>query len=1169
MFAQKGIHVILAVLTACALQACNRDTNSYPRKKITFHVIPRFTPDSGAVYITGDNPLLGDWNPRAVALEKQAGGSWKRTFSFPLGLHLKYKFTRGSWLNEAIDVNGLITGNSTLTIKNDTTILIEVPAWKDASERVGHKNLGSKDTLKNDTHKTITFRIVPQFIPDTAPIYIAGNSPLLGYWNPGAVRLDRHVDGSWSKSFAFPPGSQLEYKITRGYWDNEAIYSDGRIPPRNSRLEVERDTTIIIRVISWKDVLKKTRSTAAKTEGVLYKSNEQISRLDLADKYYDKGWALLKERRPDSSIFYLKKAIGHYEKLAQWRRLMVSYSDIGVNLTEKLDYENALKYYHKALDIGWKKFGDFQPALAEIYDNIGQFYKKKGDNDRAIEFYHNALASWQPILDGTISVSIPGYEPEFTYKSLGETYRLKGDSEKALEYYDKFLKKVIDTYGEPHPVVADCYDNIGNIFFDKGAFNKAKEYYNRALAIKLFFFDHDHPSLASSYRNLGNIYLRMRRYSQARDYFDKTLSIWINVRGKKHPEVAASYQSLAEFYYQQKSFDKALTCLQRSLIALVPDFNNNDIRTNPPLTNSFSDDLLLTSLELKAKVVQELSLIRPPTLKYLGASFVAYELAVELIDKIRSGYKAEDSKLFLAEKNKAVYEQAFQTALKLYETTKDRAFQEKAFLFAERGRAGILLQSLQDTEAKTFAGIPPSLLKREKELRIDLAFYDTELQKEKQKNTGRNENKIKEFENRLFVLHREYDAIIENFEQNYPAYFELKYRTQTVSAAALQATLDEQTAVVEYFVGESAIYVIIVSKEDLEIVSLPKDENFTLRVAVHFNAIKRVVDEKKYVENSICLYEALIKPVENKIAGKEKLVVIPDGVLFYVPFEALIANKSGADDRSDFTNLDYLLKRFDISYHYSATLYYKTKNKVPNQLFTETLMAVAPVFNENSDNGFILASNVWAFANLPESEKMELVTRDGSRLQELKHSEVEVQTIVKLFSDAKRKSVGYFHRQATEENFKTAVGKYKYVHISTHGFMNGDIPQLSGLAFSQPHDSTSAEDGILYSREAYNLNLRADLVVLSSCESGMGKLVKGEGLMALTRGFLYSGARNVVVSLWKVFDEHTSQLMIEFYRQMLAGKSYSAALREAKLKMIANPNTAFPASWASFVLIGA
>jgi len=194
------------------------------------------------------------------------------------------------------------------------------------------------------------------------------------------------------------------------------------------------------------------------------------------------------------------------------------------------------------------------------------------------------------------------------------------------------------------------------------------------------------------------------------------------------------------------------------------------------------------------------------------------------------------------------------------------------------------------------------------------------------------------------------------------------------------------------------------------------------------------------------------------------------------------------------------------------------------------------------------------------------VTRDGTNLDELPYSEQEVWEISKMLS--RKSGQVYVHESASEENFKNKIKDSRFVHVATHGFINSENPKLSNLAFSQPQDSSATEDGFLYSAETYNLDLNADLLVLSACQSGTGQLIRGEGLMALTRGFLYSGARNIIASIWKVFDEHTSILMVELYKQILSGKSYSAALREAKLKMIANEATAGPQSWAAFVLIG-
>ncbi len=190
--------------------------------------------------------------------------------------------------------------------------------------------------------------------------------------------------------------------------------------------------------------------------------------------------------------------------------------------------------------------------------------------------------------------------------------------------------------------------------------------------------------------------------------------------------------------------------------------------------------------------------------------------------------------------------------------------------------------------------------------------------------------------------------------------------------------------------------------------------------------------------------------------------------------------------------------------------------------------------------------------------------------EELKFSKWEVNSIVDLFLKNKPNeiSTAYFYSDASEENFKANAKDYKIVHIASHGFINEDQPDISGVIFAQPTDSAFTDDGILYSSETYNLNFNADLIVLSSCESGLGKLFRSEGMIALTRGFLYSGGSNIIFSLWKIPDKHTSELMVEFYRQMISGKTYSESLRQAKLKLIGNEITARPRSWAGFLLIG-
>jgi CHAT domain-containing protein len=319
------------------------------------------------------------------------------------------------------------------------------------------------------------------------------------------------------------------------------------------------------------------------------------------------------------------------------------------------------------------------------------------------------------------------------------------------------------------------------------------------------------------------------------------------------------------------------------------------------------------------------------------------------------------------------------------------------------------------------------------------------------------------------------------------------------------------------------------------------------------------------MQSSYKLYRILITPIEGKIAEKNKLIIIPDGMLYSIPFEALISQSADSDD---FTALDYLIKHYDISYHYSANLWLSGL-QAETSTKSAGFVAFAPVFSDQLNNSYLASRSTE-----PEIDVSYLrsasISEEGTRKRfiPLPASEQEVSAIARLFKQQGQNADLFLNQQATEEQLKSIAKDYRYVHIATHGWMDEDRPKLSGLAFSQPPDSTFIEDGILYAGEMYNLELNADLVILSACESGIGKLVRGEGPLTLTRGLLYAGADNIIISLWAVPDIDTGNLMVDVYQHMLSGKSYPQALRAVKLKMIQAGKTAFPAKWSGFVMVG-
>ena len=896
--------------------------------------------------------------------------------------------------------------------------------------------------------------------------------------------------------------------------------------------------------------------------------------IEIANIYYNIGIVEFYKSNYEAALKYSNEALAsrirslgtNHPKIAD------SYNILGLIYEKKGDFDKALEYYNKSITIKIELLGENDLGVANTYQNIGVATHHKGDYFKSLEYFNKSLAIRSKLLES----NHPQIADSYTLIAL--IHSEKGDLTKSLEYQNKALAIYLNKWGEDHPNVAYSYNNIGQIHFDQGEYDEALKYLSKSVELKIKLFGAKHRSVASTYRNIGQVYFKKNDYDKAIEYYDKCLATQLPLLGNKHIAVANTYQNIGEVYYQKNDFEKSLSFLQKAIIAALPDFNDANIYVNPPLMNMLLENDLVETLVFKADAFKKLYSSISNDIKNIEMCLVTYQLTSELIDRIVSSYKAEASKLFWGEKVLNIYDKAIQTALKLNEITQKNEYKEQAFLFAEKAKSSVLLASLRDSKAKKFAGIPDSVLEQERELRIDLAFYDTQIQKELEKNEDRDSLKLREFEAKYFTLNTKYEKLITRIEADYPKYYDLKYQTQAASILELQHSLDAQSALIEYFVGDSSIFIITVSNDNFNIHTIPKDTAFNVLTESLNESIKQV-ESQAYLPMCHQLYNLLIKPVAPKIATKEKLVIIPHGILYKIPFEALIPELPASTDRLDLAQVDYLISRYDISYHYSATLYLNSLQQMreyatENQLADEEFIGFAPVFSDEVKNGYILADNSPTIEVIRTASDLRSITLDGKWFNELLYSKQEVEKILDLFK--RRGAVGYFNTDASEENFKQNAKHYKYIHVATHGMINETNPPLSGIIFSQPTDSVYTEDGILYSGETYHLDLNADLVVLSSCESGIGKLVAGEGLMALTRGFLYAGASTLVVSLWKVSDVSTAQLMTEFYRHLKQGMSKAAALRAAKLSLLKHSlemegikfSFAHPFFWALFVLIG-
>lgn len=867
--------------------------------------------------------------------------------------------------------------------------------------------------------------------------------------------------------------------------------------------------------------------------GVIYSDKGEFN---LSLKYLELSLNVLKENELiDSSI---QSVLGNI------------FNAMAYVYQQKGDFNNAIEYYRKTIDIKISAFGESHPDLAAAYNNLAAAYFYLDDNFLALEYYLKALSiDQQHKAPDDLSF---GYR----YNNIAMVYRVNKEYDEAIKYSELAQKIFENKLGSKHSNTAGVLNNAGRIYFDKGDFIKALDLYQKALVVWEEKFGENHPFVAQAFANIGEAFGANGDYDSAIEMLKKSLSIRFSVFGEKHPKVSESYERLGNVYLKMQYYDSALYSYQKSIISLTEGFEDSRIYSNPEPEKILWNNELLSSLALKGNAF-ELRYSKSTDLNDLLAAYSCFELASRLTDKVRHSFKAEGSKLSFGIKEFSLYEKGINVSLRLFNLTNDEKYKKSAFEFSRESKAGILSDAVAEIKARNFSGIPDTLLNKEKSLQGDLTYFDTQLLNEKQKKEPALD-KIKEFEEKYFTLHQQYLSLLESFEKNYPSYYQLKYSNNVVAVELLQKQLGSNSAVLEYFLSDSTLYTFILKESNLEVITVRLNVPLSEMIK-EFRQSLQTLNFENYVSSAFSLYKVLIEPVKNNIFQAKNLIIIPDGVLHYLPFEALLTENANKKDL-DFSKLSYLLNSFSVSYLPSTAFFREDNDNNKEQL---SFAGFAPVFpddglNKNQINKLIDTSLIRSTRSVKVNDKV---------FSSLPESEREVTEISRLFNSKGFANKLFKYDSANEGNLKSEeIAKFSCLHLATHGFINDRFPKLSGLLFSKIIGSN--EDGILYSEEIFGLNLKVKLIALSACESGLGNIIRGEGILGLTRALIYAGAENILVSLWQVADKSTSELMIQFYKNVLEGKNFTSSLREAKLKLIKDGIYSYPLEWAPFVLIG-
>jgi CHAT domain-containing protein/tetratricopeptide (TPR) repeat protein len=860
-----------------------------------------------------------------------------------------------------------------------------------------------------------------------------------------------------------------------------------------------------------------------------------------------------------------EKALDFYDQALSIERAVsnrsgeaTTLSNIGTVYNSLGEKQKALDFYNQALAIAravGNRYGE-GATLAQI----GAVYYSLGETQKALDFYNQALAIARAVGNRSGEAT--------TLTNIGLVYDSLGEMQKALDYYNQALpiSRAVGDRSEE----ATTLTNIGSVYESLGEKQKALDYYNQALPISRAVSDRSGE--AATLNKTGNIYLSLGENQKALDYYKQALPIQRAI-GDRSGE-AATLSNIGSVYDSLWEKQKALDYYSHALpiSRAVGDRSGEATTLGNIATLNLSMGQLL---EARSRV----------------------EEALAIVESLRGKIGSGDLRTSYFSSKIGYYVLYVDILMRLHRLHPAEGYDRLALEASERGKARSLLDLLNEAEGHIYQGADPKFLEHEATIRQQL---DAQAQlRTKLLNGLHTPQQLSELEQRLRELTTQYEQVESEIRQNSPRYAALTQPRPASVNEMQQHLLDSDTVLLEYALGPDRSYLWMVTSETFTSYELPKGPDIEQASRQAYALLtariqRRVQADKEYENAAPGLSNMLLGKVGSQL-GHQRLLIVADGALNYLPFGALLAPTSGAASTADpktgqFRFVPLLVDHEVVQLPSASVLGLLRRETASRQLAPKQVFVFAdPVFSANdprvkhsdrqpgassvpqnrSDgvtNGDGATTEIEA-SQLERSAGDVGLTRGGEALPRLDGTREEGKSIVALAPAQSKLALDFEASRATATT--ADLTQYRYLHFATHGLVDTQHPELSGLVLSMVNEDGKPVNGFLRLQDIFNLNLPVELVVLSACETGIGKEVRGEGLLGLTRGFMYAGVPRVVVSLWKVDDAATAELMGRFYEGMLVRKLRpAAALRAAQLAMWQDSRWRAPYYWAAFVLQG-
>ena len=880
------------------------------------------------------------------------------------------------------------------------------------------------------------------------------------------------------------------------------------------------------------------------------------------------------QHQPSGNMPDLKKAWTAADKIYRQAEKLAAQAGDNETLQAKADetYQQALTAFQTLIPAAEKSADDSLNFFLHLRTGFINYYFDSAEAAR--KDYSTAIALKQKLPEVADSFLF------LPYLYTGGIYYTNNQFDSALFFYKK-AETINDSYINPLNESQRLFNRLGVMYYETGNYGQAKNYFEKAITLTTT----DNKNLLVNYKiNIASILIKLEDYGSARSVYESILSFnvfndeiyhnlaIISLKQQDYKKAIAYLRKVnysdnkknidlyynfgvafsglnendsSELYLQraitenlrwnghrkniqsglilsfqadelakQQLYKEAAARYQQAIMQFHTDFKETDTYQNPEqFSGVYSYINLFNTLAAKANTLESWYQ-QDKNIELLKASLAAYKAAFKLADYVGKTYDSDESRLFLGKIKYTVHSRPINISLQLYELTRQKNYLEEAYLFDQRNKASMLALRVQENDLKNQADPANELIRLEKSLKTSITRLILKIPQTS------DSNQLFQINSAIRDNEIELGKLQEKLNDD-PAWQGKRSIEQIPPVHELQKKLDNTTAILSFHLSENELLTLIITSSRFDYRQSTISKNFFSDIELFKSQLQTTSPEQRYNATAATnLYKQLISPVQSKLSQIKRLIIIPDDELNYLPFEAL------QDE-----NKKYLVERFSTQYQYATTLLGENKRTK----WLPGILSFAPfatkAYNDSSGN---------SLPALPAS-KEEISGLEGM-----------------AFTDA----------VATKKKFLESVNHFSIVHLATHASVNNIDPARSFIAF-YPDSS----DYKLYAREIYNLRLDStQLIILSACETGTGKLVKGEGLMSLSRAFAAAGCPNIITSLWKAEDKATAFITQRLHYYLTKKYSKDEALQKAKLDFLNNsetdPRLKSPVYWAHLIFIG-